>query len=248
MARVNYEEAKELASKGGNFEFGFLSLKDGESKRVRFLHDTIESIQSFTVHSVQVSNGGQVRTKNVDCLRAPNEPVQKCPLCAISNRPKARIYLALVDETTHQVLIWERAASFLTELEGYFKRFGDLRDMLFDIERKGTGLNTTYTLIAMGQSVIEDKSVLPTIPDVYGKLVLVKTAEEQEQFISTGTFPERVNPQVNQANQMPQFTRRESNGFNQPQSQQNQFNAQSSPWSNNSNIQQQPQQPKRGWN
>lgn len=272
MARVNYEEAKELASKGGNFEFGFLSLKDKESKTVRFLHENIESIQSFTVHSVQVNNGGQVRTKNVDCLRATNEPVQKCPLCAIGNRPRARIYLALLDEKTHQVIVWERAASFLTEMEGYFQRYGDLRDYVFDIERKGNGLDTKYNLYPLGSSPIEDKSVLPSIPDVYGKLVLTKTAEEQNYFIQTQTFPERINPDANQNSQMPQFTRREPVNT-QPQFQPNQqpqhLNPQNSPWGNdaaNSNqfnqaaqgnqqfgqANQNPQQPqftgRRGWN
>lgn len=250
MARVSYKEAQEVASKSGNFDFGFLALKDKESKRIRFLHQSMDDIPSFTVHSVKVVDiNGNDKTKNVDCLRAINEPIQKCPLCAIANKTRARIYLSLVDEDTHELLVWERSGSFLNDMEGYFTRYGDLRDYVFDIERKGTGLDTKYNLYPIGPSPIQDKSVLPAIPDVYGKLVLDKTAEEQQYFIQYRNFPERTNPQVDTANlqrreamQNPQqyYTPPEQVfGNNQPQNQQ--------PQEQQSRYQQPPTSRRSGW-
>ena len=270
MARVNIKEAQEI-SKRGDFEFTFLGLKNGQSKRVRFLHNSIDSIPSFTVHSVSITDGQNTSYKSVDCLRALNEPVQKCPLCAIGNKPKARIFLFLVDENNHDLIVWERSAQFLDEMQGYFERYGDLRDYVFDIERRGEKLDTKYTLYPIGPSPIADKSVLPELPEIYGKLILDKTADEQQQFINTGVFPQRINPDLKQAgnqqqpqqNQSQSYPRREVYTPSNPQGISQQYdNGNAMPFGNNfaqNNQQQQNQQNqqqpntqgqpgRRGWN
>ena len=233
MARASLNEAREMASKGGNFDFSFLSLKDREVKKVRFLYSNIDEVEAFTTHQITLADN---KKRNVDCLRATNEPVQKCPLCAIGNKPRARIYLSLVDEVTHELLVWERSAQFLDELEGYFNRYGDLRDCVFEIERKGTGLDTKYNIYYIGQNIINDKSVLPERADVYGKLILTKTADELGAYINTGTLPDSTAP-INNS----ELERR--NVYTDPNV---------NPWGNNNqpqSTQAQPNTPKRnGWN
>lgn len=246
MARLNYMEAKDMANKGGGFDYKFFSLKDKETIKIRFLVSKLDDVESYSVHSITLPDG---KKKNVSCLRQPNEPVQNCPLCAISNKARARIYLNVVDEKTHELLIWERSAQFLDTLEGYIQRYGDLRDYIFEIERKGTGLDTEYLIYPMGSNPIPDKSVLPEPVSVLGKSLLDKNFDELTNFVNTGNLPEQVKP--NNDN----LQRRETTpnyGSYQPQLQPTQENSnqpnynetEANPWGNNNSN-----PPKRnGWN
>lgn len=245
MARLNVMDAKTMAEKNGGFDFKFFSLKDKETIKIRFLISKIDDVESYSVHTITMPDG---KKKNVSCLRQPNEPVQNCPLCSISNKARARIYLNVVDEKTHELLVWERSAQFLDTLEGYINRYGDLRDQLFEVERKGTGLDTEYILYPLGQSVIEDKSVLPQPISVLGKSLLDKSFNDLTNYVNTGTLPEDTKPAAQQEN----IQRRETapnygQGYNtQPQGQAQSYSeAEQNPWGNNNN--QNP--PKRnGWN
>ena len=192
MARLNTSEAREMASKGTT-GINFFSLKDRETMKIRFLYKDIEEVESYSVHQITLADG---KKKNVSCTRATNEPVQNCPLCAIGNKPRARIYLNVVNEKTHKLLVWERSAQFLDTLEGYIKRYGDLRDYIFEVERKGTGLDTEYVIYPLGQSIIEDKSVLPETPKILGTLLLDKSAQDLEYYINNSRFPEEIKPEL----------------------------------------------------
>lgn len=193
MARINYQEAQEISSKGGNFDFNFFFLKDRETKKVRFLYANIEELENYTVHQIEIYDQSKHKNvyKNVNCLRASNEPVQKCPLCAMGNRARVRVYLTLLGEDDGQLYVWERSGKFIAELEGFFKRYGDLRDYVFEIERRGAAgsKDTTYQIYPIGSVPIQDKSTLPTIPEVFGKLILDKTAEDLDTYIRTGVLP-----------------------------------------------------------
>lgn len=193
MARLNVADAKEMANKGGGFDFKFFSLKDRETIKIRFLVSKIEDVDSYSVHSITLPDG---KKKNVGCLRQPNEPVQNCPLCSMGNKARARVYLNVVDEKTHELMVWERSAQFLDTIEGYLTRYGDLRDYIFEVERRGTGLDTEYQIFPLGQSIIPDKSVLPEPVSVEGKLILDKSFNELQTFVATGVLPDNTAPQV----------------------------------------------------
>ena len=242
MARLNVMEAKDMANKGGGFDYKFFSIKDKESIRIRFLVSKIEDVESYSVHTITLPDG---KKKNVSCLRQPNEPVQNCPLCSISNRARARIYLNVVDEKTHELLIWERSAQFLDTLEGYISRYGDLRDQIFEVERKGTGLDTEYIIYPMGHSIIEDKSVIPEPVSVLGKSLLDKNFNELTQYVNTGNLPDDTQPTVQENLQRRETAPQPNQGYTQPQAQSqapNYAEAEANPWGGN-------QAPKRnGWN
>lgn len=219
MARLSNEEAKEMASRGGGNDFKFFALKDRETIKIRFLISSIDEMERFSVHNITLADG---KKKNVNCLRALNEPVQKCPLCAIGNKARGRIYLNVVDEKTHDLLIWERSVQFIDTIEGYIKRYGDLRDYIFEIERRGTALDTEYQIYPLGSSPIDDKSVLPEPISVLGRTVLDKSYEELTGFINTGNFAENIQPNVQTITQQDLPRREETNlNINQASTQPN---------------------------
>lgn len=240
MARLNYMDAKDMANKGTEFDYKFFNIKDKESIKIRFLVSKIEDVETYSVHTITMPDG---KKKNISCLRQPNEPVQNCPLCAISNKARARIYLNVVDEKTHELLVWERSAQFLDTLEGYIQRYGDLRDYIFEVERKGTGLDTNYNIYPLGSSPIDDKSVLPQPVSVLGKSLLDKSFTDLTQFVNTGNFPDNTQPVV-QENLQRRETAPQPN-YGTPQNQVPNYTMNDvNPWGNNN---QNP--PKRnGWN
>lgn len=244
MARLNVVDAKSMAEKNGGFDFKFFSIKDRETIKIRFLISKIEDVESFSVHTITMPDG---KKKNVSCLRQPNEPVQNCPLCSISNRARARIYLNVVDEKTHDLLIWERSAQFLDTLEGYINRYGDLRDYIFEVERKGSGLDTEYIIYPLGQSIIEDKSVLPQPVSVLGKSLLDKNFNDLTVYVNTGNLPDDNQP-VGMNNQ--DIQRRESTpqpNYGAPQNQAPNYTMDEvNPWGDNNNNQTPPK--RNGWN
>lgn len=241
MARLNTMDAKTMAEKNGGFDYKFFSLKDRETIKIRFLISKIEDVESYSVHTITMSDG---KKKNVSCLRQPNEPVQNCPLCAISNRAKARIYLNVVDEKTHDLMVWERSAQFLDTLEGYITRYGDLRDYIFEVERKGTGLDTEYLIYPMGSSPIEDKSVLPQPVSVLGKSLLDKSFNDLTNYVNYGTLPEATQPTSEASLQRRETATQNNQGYSQNNQAPNYAEAEQNPWGNNN---QNP--PKRnGWN
>ena len=192
MSRMNYEEAKIFTKENqSSFGFNFFSLKDRESKEVRFLYDSVENAEVYSVHSVKIGE----KTKSVDCIRAINEPVQKCPFCESGMRARPRVYIPLVDKEGN-VYIWERASSFLEDLEAHHQRYGKghkLSDLVFEISRKGQGLDTKYTIFYV--DCVPPSSELPEVPVIEGKLLLKKSADEMKVYVNTGNFPEVNTPE-----------------------------------------------------
>lgn len=196
MARVTYEEAQQITNSG---DFSFFSLKNKETKKVRFLYNSVNEIELLSTHAVVMNDG---KTRSVDCLRAVNEPVQNCPLCAMGNRPKARAYISLLGEDG-QIYIWERSSKYLETLMPYFDRYTQkgtcpLVDVVFEIERIGEpgSKDTKYNIYYVETNPITDKSTLPERPEILGTLVITKTFEECSVFVNTGAFPQEAQPQL----------------------------------------------------
>lgn len=196
MARLTAEQAEEM-SKGTGGEFRFLTLDDKQVTKVRFLYDNPEEIEMRSVHNVRDSLG---KSKNIDCLRAANEPVQKCPLCEMGNKPKARMFILMMSENNDDrgtIYVWERSGQFLEQLKGLYSRYGSLKDSIFEIQRYGKkgDTNTNYSVFYLKTEPAKD---LPEKPEIVGRLILEKTYEECASFARTGTFPERTAPQVDE--------------------------------------------------
>lgn len=181
MSRFSFAEADNY----GVGKNSYFTLKDdGDTAKVRFLINDINDIQGVAVHEVQVGD-----TKmDVECLRAYNEPVANCPLCAAGHKQSAKLYVPLYNESAKESQIWTRGKTFFSKLSSLCSHFSPLVSTPFEIERVGKkgDTNTTYETYPMqaDNSRIED---FPEI-DAEGTCFQVKTYEDMEKFLQTGSF------------------------------------------------------------
>lgn len=207
MAEFNFEEVDKYGSSGSG---GFFSLpNDKDTAQVRFMYNTIDDITGFAVHEVEVDG----KKRYVDCLRAFNEPTDKCPLCQAQSRVVAKLFLMLYDVESKEVKIWDRGKTMFSKMQSLTSRYNPLVSTIFEIERNGKKGETSTTYETFPVKVDDGTKVedLPEIPEVLGGLVLNKTYEEIVEFINTGAFPEPMieggrNPQQDSQPQTQQFT------------------------------------------
>lgn len=184
MARFTANEADNYGGQGNG---SFFSLKnDKDTAVVRFMYNTLEDIEGFAVHEVEI--GGKKRY--VNCLREYNEPVDNCPLCAARYKVLAKLFVMLYDVDAEEVKVWDRGKTFLSKLSSLCARYNPLVATPFEIERQGKkgDTNTTYETFAMQSDdmTLED---LPEVPELLGGLILDKSYEELQFFLDNGDFP-----------------------------------------------------------
>lgn len=197
MARFSYEEADNYGAPKSNY----FSLKDdGDTARIRFLLNNLNDLMGVSTHEVTVGD----RKIDVECLRAYNEPIDKCPLCAAEYKVNAKLYIPVYDEGSKESKIWPRGKSFFNKMSSLCARYNPLVSMPFDVERVGKkgDTNTTYETYPLQA----DNSRIQDFPEVEIENVAfqVKTAEEMNYFLDTGSFPEKSNNTARQNNNVPQ--------------------------------------------
>jgi len=187
MARFNAHEADNYGGQGGG---GFFSLKnDKDVATVRFMYNTIEDVEGFAVHEIEVDG----RKRYVNCLRDYNQPVDDCPLCAAKQRVLAKVFVHVYDEETQEIKVWDRGKTFFSKISSLCARYNPLVSTPFEIERNGKkgDTSTTYETYALATDdlTLED---LPEVPELLGTLILDKTYEELEFYLDNGYFEEDV--------------------------------------------------------
>jgi len=187
MARFNVNEIDNYGGQGGG---GFFSLKnDKDVATVRFMYNTIDDVEGFAVHEIEVDG----RKRYVNCLRDYNQPVDDCPLCAAKQRVIAKVFVHVYDEETQKLKIWDRGKTFFSKISSLCARYNPLVSTPFEIERNGKkgDTKTTYETYALDTDdvTLED---LPEVPELLGTLILDKTYEELEFFLDNGYFEEDV--------------------------------------------------------
>lgn len=200
MARFSYEEADNYGAPKSNY----FSLKDdGDTAKIRFLLNDLNDLQGVSTHEVQVGD----RKIDVECLRAYNEPVEKCPLCAAGYKTNAKLYIPVYDEGSKESKIWTRGKSFFNKMSSLCARYNPLVATPFEVERVGKkgDTNTTYETFA-GQT---DNAIIEDFPEVEIENVAfqVKTAEDMNTYLDTGSFPEETNRQSRNTRQTNEPTR-----------------------------------------
>lgn len=184
MAKIGMERAKELSTGGGNY---FAIRDDKETATVRFLYENEEQLDLYAVHEVDLAG----RKRYVGCLNTSD-----CPFCQAGNKPKARLFLQLIDSRDEKIKVWERGAKFFSVISGLINRYGTLIDREFDVERQGAkgDQQTQYLLYPLEQDGMTmaklkkagfERQVLEG-PD---ELILTKTEEEMKYFIENSVFP-----------------------------------------------------------
>lgn len=183
MSRFSFQDADKYGAGKSNY----FSLKDdGDTAVIRFLYNDINDVQGVAVHSIQVGD----RTIDVECLRAYDEPVDNCPLCAAGIKQNAKIFIPVYDEDAKESKIWTRGKSYFGELSSLCARYNPLVSTPIEIERIGKkgDTNTKYQPYPR-QS---DNKRIEDFPEVNpeGTCFQVKTYEELEEYLQTGSFPE----------------------------------------------------------
>ena len=198
---------------GGNFQdnrMPYFKLADNEIAYVRFMPGAPEM---FNTHHVNftTANGKSVFT-SVDCLRATGQPLDVCPFCAADDTNIAKIhqesYIKLIKyeraddgRNVFKPFIWSRTASWVRDnFINYVNTYGpNLVNVLFQIQRKGKMLDTTYQLTPLvGIPNFSDKEypVPHTDPfddyTAHGTNLTVKSADDMRYFLQCKNFPYNV--------------------------------------------------------
>ena len=205
MATYSYEDYKaqyESGQRKGKQErkVGYFSLPDDESSAiVRFDVSSVGDFQFADLHRVKIDKG----YRNVACLRNAKEPLAKCPLCAEGVQRSAKVFVRLLEYTTGEdgsvkveAKVWERPAYFAKTLETYINEYGDLRDCVFKVVRKGAKgeMKVNYELIYKNPAVYSEESGFKKDFSDFDDFELnhhsfmEKTAEDMVYFLEHGEF------------------------------------------------------------
>lgn len=176
MAKYQATEASSMEAGGGS---GFRIAKDGERVRVVFLYAGPESIDGWSCHRFSRPSG---YTEVMDCPRSPKDPMENCPACKDGQTLYTRVFVRMLNLNTNEVTVWDRASSFRRDLTGFMEYFNPLYSKVYEITRRGTGLQTQYQFQSLG-----DSGITPEQYEEYVKQADEKAAElirPAEQYLT----------------------------------------------------------------
>lgn len=106
MARFNVNDADHFGGQGGG---GYFSLKnDKDTARVRFLFDSVEDVDGFSVHEVELDG----KKRYAMCLRDYGRPASDCPFCAAGRFSQVKYFVPLYNIDEDKIQTWERGKKF----------------------------------------------------------------------------------------------------------------------------------------
>jgi len=197
MARFNMGDAEHYGGSGGT---GFFKLEnDKDVARVRFLYSSIDDVEGYAIHKVKagVKDNGKPNYINVNCLREYGQPLDDCPFCRDQIPQQAKIFIPVYNVDADQCQVWERGKTFFSKISSLCSRYKNPVSYIFEVERHGKAndTNTTYEIYASTDEdtgeILKDDSTVDDfqLPQVLGKIVLEKTAEDMEYFLQERQFP-----------------------------------------------------------
>lgn len=190
MARFGFNDADNYGQQNSG---SFFTLKDDkDSAKVRFMYKTIDDLQGYVVHQVEIGD----RKRYVNCLREYKDPVDNCPCCKAGYRQIPKLFLKLYNEDVGEAQIWERGKTYFQRMAGLASHFNPLCNEVFEVQRNGKkgDMQTTYEFYPTGTSMDAD------VPDFdldavecsepLGTIILDKNADEMEHYLQFGDFPD----------------------------------------------------------
>ena len=216
----DYQELKAKAASNSNQQkVGYFKLKNnGDRALVRICCESLNDLMFVNAHpaaKAEIPGIGQKWPK-VSCLNTIGSFEDKCPICAavaagdttVFQKAKKYCYIKMLvayeDPTTHAFgtstpVIWERSASYSTEIANKLNLYGTLKDMLFVITRNGVAgdTNTTYQLDPAPDKIFKPELVPADFSafenfDISRHSYYNKSLEDTTAFYTTGSFPEVV--------------------------------------------------------
>lgn len=195
----------------------FNSLKDdGDETLVRIDYDSGADFTVTTVHKVLVDNKFW---RNISCLKTLHDTADKCPLCASGVEVKAKLFVKLLEYSRNEEgkivfepKVWERGSGFVASLneamsdaveDGKISAGTKFRDVVFKIKRIGAkgSLDTRYKVKVMNPSVCPESDFKKDFTafkdfDLAHHSYSNKTAEEMQEYLRSGKFPEVAKKQA----------------------------------------------------
>lgn len=188
MPKINYRDSDRYSKASGDW----LSLKDdGDSVVVQFMFDTLDEIEAYACHKVEVDG----KERNVSCLREYDDPVENCPFCEAGFDVKPVTILTMYDVENQKVLLWERGKRFMKEIEMYMNRYSDFSSHVFEIVRNGRkgDTQTRYQIFCVDdQFEPYDLSDIER-PNLLGSVILDKSFEDCAYYVDHDSFPAENN-------------------------------------------------------
>lgn len=205
MAKQTYADinASSTTSNSDGYKVGFFNIKDGEEAIVRFVLNSVDDFDIYTVHPVTVGQSSYPN-RRVSCLRTnpKTDPMNVCPLCAKGEKVQQRIYIKMIQYVTEngqvvpKAVVWDRPAfSYAPQLKSYLDNYGPLTNIVCKIVRHGGGLDTKYDIIPnLNPQMYNEQIYVKNFSDfdnfnVLGSMIMNKSFDEINQFVLTGEFP-----------------------------------------------------------
>lgn len=188
MATFGINDADKYGGQGGG---GYFSLKnDKDVATVRFLYDSIDDVQGYAVHEVEIDG----KKRYVNCLRDYGQPMDVCPFCAAKMFVSAKYFIPVYNVDEDRVQTWERGKKFGNKLSSLCARYPHLVSHTFEIERNGKNGDTatTYEIYETG---CDDNVTLEDFEfnNPLGSHILEKSADEMQYYLDRQVFPTEGN-------------------------------------------------------
>lgn len=201
MARYTAEESKSMEYQGAET---FRIEKDGGKAQVVFLYTDEKSVDGWSCHRLP---GANYYTYTVDCPRGPKDEVGICPACKAGEPLSTRVFVLMLDVTSGKVMIWDKPASYRKEITSLMSYYKPLYKQKFEITREGTGLNTKYRTMPIGDSGLTEeqyKEFLGKANEVCNDYVRPIDKYDEIKARSVAAQAEQVQVDAQQGQQAPQ--------------------------------------------
>ena len=158
-----------------------LRAKD-DTAVVRLLHTSTKTIEAVDTHRITMGD----KSKRIKCLG------ENCPFCKKEFAKEKRIYIHLWNYDESKEEVWDRTDKIIPQLQQIENAWGPLNTAVVRITRTSDAF-PKYDIVTLNPTQYDNA-------DNYKELVdkplakfysLSKKSEEIEQYLATGTFPER---------------------------------------------------------
>lgn len=234
MSQFSYNEYQKVVAKAQNpstnaVKIGYFKLGDSQEALVRINVTKLDDLKFATVHAPvfgQKFEGLGTGFTPVMCLNEVGSYSDACPFCkaaadghAVIAKAAKKVYVQMLvaykDASTGAFsaavpVVWERPAGFSKELATKLRDYGSLAEHVFKVTRIGSGKDTKYSLDYIPlydkpDTVPADFSAFANF-DITKHSFWVKTAEDLNGYLATGSFPQAEQKPVTGANEAAKAT------------------------------------------
>lgn len=159
-----------------NIMYFNLNKKD-DNAVVKLLHSGVKTIEKVPIHFTEIEG----KKKTVKCCG------NGCPMCARGISVSDRIFIHLFDYTDNTEKVWSRTDKILPQLEEIEKSGWALNDCVLSITRLSDDF-PKYSVTNVNPAKYQNVNI-PIDEKIAYRFYLSRSAEEMNEYYSTGTLP-----------------------------------------------------------